>query len=395
MTVAGIVAEFNPLHNGHLFLMHRLKQEGADYLVIVMSGNFVQRGEAALLSKWARTRQALACGADLVLELPLPWAMSGAEHFALGGISILDAVGANFLGFGSECGNPDLLQQAGRALASPALHDAIREALQSGVTFAAARQLAVERLFGQKMASLLREPNNILGIEYLKAIEKLKSNLIPRTVLRTGPSHDDNYPAKDHASSAAVRSMVRHGKTVSSYLPKEAESVLREELKSGRAPADLSYLGRGIIAKLRMMDRTGFSRLPDLSEGLENRIYASVRKAGSLTELYQMVKTKRYPLARIRRLVLSAFLGIDQAAWAGTPPYIRILGIGNGGPKILEAAKKRARLPILARYSDAAKLDTRGKKILELENRAADLYALCMPTAQPCGTDRTSKVIVF
>ena len=395
MTAAGIIAEYNPMHNGHLYLINQLKGLGADYIAVVMSGNFVQRGEAATLSKWARTKQALASGADLVLELPLPWALAGAEHFALGGVSILDSLGVNLLGFGSECGNLKLLQQAGNALSSPLLHEEIRKFLQKGITFAAARQQAVENLFGKDMAALLSEPNNVLGIEYLKAIDSLKSSLLPCTVQRTGSSHGDGFPAEGGASSSAVRNMFMQGKDVSAYVPASANNILLEEKKAGHAPANLQYLERGILAKLRTMSRKDFSHLPDLSEGLENRVYAAAQKACSITELYKMVKTKRYPLARIRRIVLSAFLGIDTAYCQGTPPYLRILGIGNGGEKILQAAKTKSQLPIIAKYSDTEKLDTQGKRTFELENRAADLYSLCMPKVEPCGTDRSHKVIVF
>lgn len=396
MTTAGIIAEYNPFHGGHALLMKELREKkGADRIAVVMSGNYVQRGDAAILSKWARTRQALACGADLVAELPLPWSMAGAEKFALGGTALLSALGADMIGFGSECGDLAKLQQASKALTSPLLHDAMKESLAGGVSFAAARQQAVNTLFGEETAALLREPNNILGIEYLKAAETLHTGLVPVTVRRGGAGHGSELPAGASASSAALRRMIGDGKDIAGYLPQASLSVLKDEIDSGRAPALLSRMERGILAALRKMTREDLSRLPDISEGLENRVYASVRSAGSLEELYLGVKAKRYPLARIRRIVLSAFLGLEGADSEGTPPYLHILGIGSGGLEILRNAKAKNVLPVLTRPADAASMDSHAQHIYRLECRADDLYALCMPKAGPCGMQQTSKIAVL
>lgn len=394
MTTAGIIAEFNPLHRGHAFLIEKLKQSGAESVAVVMSGDFVQRGDAAVLSRWARAKQALACGADLVVELPLPWAMSGAEHFALGGVAVLEALGAEAVGFGSECGDLEQLRRAQQALASPLLRSAIREALKEGCTFAAARQRAVGGLFGEETAALLRAPNNILGVEYLKAVEELKADLSAYTIPRSGAEHASEHAKSGNASSAAIRKLLKCGKDVSSLLPPGAYNVLKDEIACGRAPADLDRLGRGILAVLRKMNREEFSRLPDVSEGLENRIYAAVRTAGSLSDLYFSAKSKRYTLARIRRIVLSAFLGMDAECAAGTPPYLRVLGVGPQGPGILKKAKQKALLPIVGRYADTASLGARARRTFDLESRAADLYALCMPKPAPCGLERSGKIVV-
>lgn len=395
MTIAGIIAEYNPLHYGHSLLIKQLKENCADFVAVVMSGNFVQRGDAAILSKWARTKQALLCGADLVLELPLPWAVAGAERFAFGGVSILSELGADIIGFGSECGNIDLLKQAEKALISPQLKDALRSSLDSGKTFAAARQQAVCSLFGAETASLLSEPNNILGIEYLKAIECLNSSLKPYTIKRVGSAHNDSESINSTVSSAKIRSLVSAGKNFSDYMPKPAYHILKSEIESGNAPANILYLERGILAKLRTMERLDFSKLPDISEGLENRVYEAVQKAKSLNELYQLIKSKRYTLARIRRMILSAYLGLNSDYCEGTPPYIRILGIGKGGAEILRTAKQTSKVPIISRHADTGFLSVYAKKILELENRTTDLYSLCMPHPACCGLDNTNKIIVL
>lgn len=395
MTIAGVIAEYNPLHNGHALLINALRENGADHIAVVMSGNFVQRGEAALLSKWARTKQALLCGADLVLELPLPWAVAGAERFAFGGVFILSALGADVIGFGSECGDANQLEEAKTALISPLLRNAMRISLNSGSTFAAARQQAVSNLFGTETASLLREANNILGIEYLKAIQQLHSSIKPFTIKRVGSAHNDTKIVGQNASSAKLRSIITESMDCSKYMPDDAYHILKSEIENGRAPANLFYIERGILAKLRLMNLHELSQVPDLSEGLENRVEAAIQKAGSLDELYGLIKSKRYTLARIRRIILSAFLGINTSICVGTPPYLRILGIGKHGSEILQIANKKSSVPIISRHADVNLLNNQAKKVFELEGRATDLYSLCMPKPSPCGLDSTSKVIVL
>ena len=396
MLTAGIIAEYNPFHFGHALLIRRLRQLGATHIAVVMSGNFVQRGDAAVLSKWARAKQAMLSGADLVAELPLPWALAGAEKFAAGGVSLLKTLGADVIGFGSECGDMEQLRSAAQALSSPLLGEAMRKELASGKTFAAARQTAVEALFGAETSEILREPNNILGIEYLKAAERLHAELVPWTVRREGPAHDSESPEGASASARQIRSLLLDGRSCSEWMPESSWEILSRETAEGRAPADLRYAERAILAKLRCMTREEFSELPDLSEGLENRIFSALQKASTLEELYTMAKTKRYPLARIRRIVLSAFLGLKACHGAGFPPYLRILGInGESGAQLLKQAAGKTTLPILTRSADFSGLKGGSKTIGGLESRSSDLYALCMPKVLPCGSDRTSGVVVL
>ncbi len=393
MLTAGMICEYNPLHLGHEYFLRRLRACGATHIAVVMSGNFVQRGDAAILSKWARTRQALQCGADLVVELPLPWAMAGAERFARGGVALLEALGADVIAFGSECGNLERLREASQALSSPQLREAMHESLQQGSTFAAARQTAVEKLYGGETAALLRGPNNILGIEYLKALGQTGSRMTPVTVKRRGSTHGAEETDGGYASSGQIRSLLRKGQNVSSLMPPTAYTVLREEMAANRAPANPLYAERAILSRLRCMEQSEFAALPDLSEGLENRIRSAARQAATLEELYRLAKTKRYPMARIRRIVLSAFLGLKADQVSGSPPYLRILGIGARGPEILHRAT--AKLPIFSRASDRTRLNPYAREIADLESRATDLYALCLPKAAPCGLDQTEKVITL
>ena len=395
MTITGIIAEYNPLHCGHAYLMDQLRRNGASHIAVVMSGNFVQRGEAAVFSKWARAKQALLCGADLVVELPGPWAVAGAERFALGGVSLLKALGADRIGFGSECGSVELLRQAADALSSPRLYEEMHKELAGGASFASARQSACSRLFGAGTASLLSAPNNILGIEYLKAVKRMDAGMTPETVARIGSAHDSSSPSGRTASSSWIRRRLLAGGSIEGYVPAQAYAVMKSEAENGRAPADLSRLEPAILATMRSLDKSRLSSLPDLSEGLENRVYAASRKAGSLPELYGLIKTKRYPLARIRRIVLSCFLGLDSTLCQGLPPYLRVLGIGRGGAEILQSAKRIAAVPILTRRADAGTLDSRSLRLFNWEEKASDLFALCMPRPVPCGFDSTNGVVVL
>lgn len=392
MLVSGIVSEFNPFHRGHAALISRTRMEGATHVVTVMSGNFVQRGEPAILSKWARTRQALVNGVDLVIELPLPWALSGAETFAFGGVSLLDALGVDILSFGSECGRIDELQKAAQALSSFRFHHAVRNEMKGGATFARARQNAVSQIDGEA-SRLLREPNNILAIEYLKALNRLQSKAVPFTMQRLGAAHDAQAAVDEIASASQIRMCMHAGADFAKWMPRSAAEIVLREIEAGSAPVSLAAAERAVLAKLRSMSREEFAALPDISEGLENRIYEASRKACSLDELYSLIKSKRYTHARIRRIVLSAFLGLNSSMNKGIPPYLRVLGFNKRGTEILHLLKPSAKLPVVTNTSDILSLDNYGKSMIELESRATDLYSLCSPKAAPCGSDRTTGIL--
>ena len=393
MLVAGIISEYNPFHLGHAALISRTRLAGATHIVAVMSGNFVQRGEPAMLTKWARARQALQSGVDLVLELPLPWALSRAENFAFGSVALLDSLGVDLLSFGSESGNISDFENAAQALLSPALHETMQIELKRGTTFAKARQIAICSLFDKKTAQLLEEPNNILGVEYLKALNKLKSKITPFTIKRIGAAHDAEQPNCGIASASHIRRLIQNGGDYASMMPKPAAEILRNEILVGNAPTGLARIERAILAKLRTMSREEFGALPDISEGLENRVYVAARKATTLDEVFDLIKSKRYTHARIRRIVLSAFLGLNSTMSNGVPPYLRVIGFNKRGIEILHSTKFTTNLPIITNSSDILSLDKKAKNMVELEGRATDLFALCMPNAAPCGLDMTTGII--
>ena len=394
MELYGVIAEYNPFHNGHQYLLEQARAAGATHIAAVMGGNFTQRGEAAVMQKAARVRSALLGGVDLVLELPLPWAASTAERFALGGVSILHGLGCvSKLTFGSECGDCSSLLQAAQAVEHPLVQEQLSAILSTGTSFAAAREEAVRRIFGSSAAVPLRTPNDILGVEYCKALLRLASPIIPFPIRRLGAPHDGMALQNGYASSTYLRHMLQKFGTLSPSVPNTTEQIWLEEKAAGRAPVFTESLEKPILSRLRAMTLKDFFSLPDLSEGLENRLYRAVRRAVSLEQIYLLAKTKRYSLARIRRLVLYAFLGIKKDDFFTAAPYIRVLGANTRGWEILTTAKRTATLPLVCRTREIMRLGEAAKRILALESLSADLYALGMPEPLPCGEDLRRGVL--
>lgn len=387
--ISGVICELNPLHSGHAALFSHAKTISQG-LVCVLSGNYVQRGEPAILDKWARTRLALLSGADLVLELPLPWACAGAERFALGGVALLDSLGCvDTLLFGSEEEDLGSLKALAKTLDSPEFSREL-EKETGGDTFALRRERAVARLVGAETAALLRKPNVILGVEYLKAMLRLGSSMNTALFPRLGAGHDIPDEEGPILSASHARDLLRQGVNLSGRLPEDTLRIWRELSEKGLCPAALSRLETGVLCRLRSMGPETFARLPDVSEGLENRLYKAARQAGNLEEFYTLVKSKRYSHARIRRLAMAAFLGLTQDLPA-LPPYLRVLGMTPLGEKILRQAKPS--LPIAVRPGDFQRLGGEAQQIFTLEAKADDLYALALPSPPPCGRDYTEKLV--
>lgn len=394
MAVAGVVAEFNPFHRGHAYLLREIKQRGADATVVVMSGCFVQRGEPSVLSTAARTEAALRGGADLVLELPLPWSMAGAQRFALGGVGMLDAVGvADTLFFGSECGDMALLQKTSSLLNGDAIALPLKQALAEGLPFAVAREKAIAS-FAPDCAAVLQNPNDILGVEYLNALSALGSKMNAACVKRVGVGHDKEAEGA-WASGSALREMLKKGDKISPYIPAFIEEILQKEREQGRAPACILPLERAVLSRMRGISVAELQGVPDVSEGLENRILQAADRASNLEELYAFAKTKRFSHARIRRVVAGAFLGLTAADGVGLPPYAAVLGFTEKGQNLLKDMKTKSRIPVVMKHGDVAALDERGQRIYALQCHAADQYALCLPKPAPCGEyQRTNPVIL-
>ena len=398
MRIAGIIAEYDPFHNGHKAHIDRTRGENggkATHIVTVMSGNFTQRGEPALLSKFHRAEMALSCGSDLVLELPLPWAMSPAEHFAAGGVAILNALGCvDLLSFGSECGDTQVLKQLASLSRHPNYADALKEALNRGIPYAAAGQAAAATIFGEEVAAHLASPNNTLGIEYLRAMAEQGADWDVFTLQRQGALHGEMVAKDAFASASMIRKLVRENNLslLDAWMPQESVSVLNTAYEQGEITTHTHRLEDALLAHLRRCTADEYATLPWLSEGLENRLFRESRSAATLTALLDAVKTKRYPMARLRRVLWSSLVGLTADDVLGLPPYVRVLGMNERGREIL--ANTSPTLPILTRTAQVKELDERAQRIFALECLASDLHALAMKDPIPCGSDHTTKMIV-
>ena len=398
MRVAGIVAEYNPFHNGHAIHIEKTREPNggceATHIVAVMSGSFVQRGEPAIMTKFDRAKAALAGGVDLVIELPVPWCLSSAEGFATGAVSLLNALGCvDVLSFGSEIGKIQPLQKAVTVMQTPRFASLLKYHLGLGISFAEAQQKSLAEIAGATASSVLDTPNNTLGIEYIKALQACNSTTALFTVERQGSSHDSMAPIGNTASASYLRTLLSSDRLLNTlpYMPAGCAAVVSDAADKGFLPASAAALDRAVLSYLRRLSLDDLKALPTMSEGLENRVYTAIRKASSLTELEESIKTKRYPLTRIRRLIWSAFLGITNEHTASPPPYIRVLAANERGKEILSAAKPT--VPLLYRASQVAKLDPACQRLWELETKATDLHALALPTPAPCGTDHTTGLI--
>ena len=399
MRVVGIVTEFNPFHNGHALLLERAREAmGEDTAVACcMSGDFVQRGEAAVWSKFARAEAAARCGADLVFELPLPWALSSAEGFARGGVGLLAALGVvDCLCFGSECGETEPLERAAEALLSPALAAELRRELESGIPFAAARQRALAAVTDEETARLVETPNNILAVEYIRAIYELSLDLGFMTVRREGAEHDGQGEGSIRSASE-LRSRIAAGKSCSGFMPDAALAVFEREAERGRGPVLMETLEPMLLARRRMRPDEEFSRLPDASEGLGNRLRAAVRDEPTLDGVLAAAKSKRYALSRIRRMTMCACLGVREGMAEGVPPYARLLAASERGRELLRRAQDKSRIPIITKAAAARQLPRETLSVFELGSGARDLYVLGYRAAaeRRGGTDwRTGPALV-
>ena len=379
--VAGIVAEYNPFHRGHAHHIAATRGILGDgcAVVCVMSGDFVQRGDCAVFDKFTRAEAAVRGGADLVLELPLPWSLSSAEGFARGGVSILAATGVvTHLSFGSECGEPALLQRAADALSDPAFPDGLRRELKTGVSFPAAREAALRARIGAD-AAVLSRPNDTLAVEYLRALRDLNGSLTPVTVPRVGAGHDEAGEGA-YPSASQIRAWMREGRDVSEHLPHvpDAPPVFPEQLELP------------ILSRLRMLPPEAWAEIPGAAEGLENVLYRAVHTEATLEGVLAAARSKRYPMSRLRRMTLCAALGVTKALSAGLPPYLRVLAANERGRALLHAMRDAAALPVITKPAAANMLPDNARAVFARTAAAHDLYVLAKQDKTPGMDWRTS-----
>ena len=388
MDAVGVVCEFDPMHLGHERLLRQAKADTGLPVVCAMSGNYIQRGGMACLNKFARAEMAVLCGADLVVELPTPWAMATAERFADGGVSLLAGCGVKHLYFGSECGDIAALDAAAEALLREEFQADILRELQTGLSYAVARQAALEKRIGGS-ASLLSQPNNTLAVEYLKAIRRRELPLSAATVRRTDGGHHGA------ASASQIRKLLGRGEYDAAFalMPPAAAGILGREMKKGLAPADPARLETAMLSRLRLMDEADFAPYDGGGEGLYRRVYRAVQAGVSLGDILTRATTKRYPTARVRRMLWAAFLNLEPPP--AEIPYIRVLAATEAGRKLLRQMQHSG-VPVLTKAADVGRLGPAAQALFTREARRTDVFALACPiNPSVCGEDwRHTPVMV-
>jgi len=397
MRTVGLITEYNPFHNGHLHhLREGLRTTGSDVAVAVMSGHFLQRGEPALIDKWSRTEMALAAGVDLVVELPLPWACSSAPDFARGGVLALNALGGiDTLCFGSESGQLEPLQQCVNLLVEKGEEVASRtaELLRQGMNYPRARaELLAELLPESLAAELLAAPNNILGIEYLKALQQTGSRIKPVTIKRIGAGyHDTEVGVQNIASATGIRRRLVAGEPVESLIPPVAIGPLQAGIATGLKYDPEKYFS--LLLTQIMRDPPGLTAYWLVENGIENRLLTVAEQAESLDELIGEIKARQLTRTRIQRLLVSILLGIKKTAaqdlLTAGPRYLHLLGVSEKGERFLAATRKQRSLPLVQNFSRVHNrlkrfygVDTAEQQLahqqLDLELRATKIYTLLL-----------------
>ena len=357
----GIVCEYNPFHRGHRKQIGIIREKfGAETgIICAMSGNYVQRGHPAIFDKTLRAEAALRCGADLVVELPVTTALSSAEGFASGGVAVLSKL-CDGLCFGAETADPDLLGQTSQALLSADFPPLLRRELDKGRSFPAARQAALEAM--GLSGKFLESPNNILAVEYCKAILRQSSPMKPLPIFRAGSYHAEEADF-ENPSATSLRLRLQKGLDISEYLPEAAGQVF-----AGAPIHTLEAGERAVLGKLRTMSEAEFEALPFGTEGLWRKLMRESRSQATLEDIASAVKSKRYTRSRIDRMILCAYLGITAEMMNTDIPYVRVLGFSNRGREILNGAKKSGF------FVNAGQLVIH--PLWELEQKWDDLYGL-------------------
>ena len=408
--VLGIIAEYNPFHNGHLHhLIESKKITKSDYCIAVMSGNFTQRGEVSIVDKWEKAKMALNNGIDLVIELPTLYAISSAENFAAGAIKILDSLKiVDYISFGSESNDLSLLDDIANVLAfEPSKYKSLlSHELARGESFPKARENAVMMYLNdiRRFANVLSSPNNILGIEYLKSLKRLKSNIQPLTIKREGSKYNDStIPSGSRfASATAIRNLCQSTNDITPvqrFVPEATFDILENNIKKGNFIKNLSTFDKEIIYTLRKMSITEISNLPDVSEGLEFSIKNAANQCNSVIELLSIIKSKRYTQTRLQRILLYSILGItkkDIEISSSTIPYIRVLGFNDKGQELLsQISKENRKLEIITsvkKFTDK-KLNTNLKLMMDKDIWATNVYTLGFEYESKANLDYTHKLI--
>ncbi len=376
--ITGVVTEYNPFHNGHRHQIEELrdKPDSATHIVAVMSPYFVQRGDIAVFSKWTRVKAAMLSGVDLVVELPTPAALSSSERFGATAVSILNSLGIDELAFGSECGDVTRLTAVAKEVIAAKDDRRISEFLSMGHRYPTALSMLLDRYYDNKDTALLSKPNNLLAVEYIKAILQNGYNISPYTIKRMGTAHDSSLSQGGYASASLIRSLMRGTSTdfysCREFTPPSAFSLYEEDHRMGRI-YDIKQVEKAMLYKLRTMKPDDYLKIQDVNEGLENRLHEAVIKSNSFDEVVSLAGCKRYTTSRIRRILFNAVLGITRDHLEGCTSYVRVLGANKRGFEILSRVKKTANVFISPKFSA---LHERFSENMQIEINAQNLFSL-------------------
>lgn len=408
MKTVGIVAEYNPLHNGHQYHIQKSRElSQGDFVIAVMSGNYVQRGEPAILDKWHRTRMALQSGVDMVIELPVLFSCASAEFFASAAIKLLQDTGlVNYICFGSEIGDVQALKQAADFFANEPeeFQLMLKQFLDEGLSYPTARMKAFESLSGFP-STILSNPNNILGIEYLKALSRLASPMLPITVERQGAGYHSSNTNTSFASATALRKVLfrQQWEEVATHVPPSCLDILQQAFSKGQAPISMDDYVPCLQYHMRMTPLNHLGEIFEVSEGLEHRILRLASCGSSIEEMISAIKTKRYTYTKVQRILLHILLDISSQQVMSLHqqshlPYIRVLGFRRSKEILLKQLIKSAKVPVITNLKNAEeKLSTEGISLLQLEEKATDIYFMVSPN--PCfrklGQERTTPMVMI
>jgi len=406
-SVLGIIAEYNPFHNGHLYHLEKSKKlTGCDYTIAIMSGNFTQRGSTSIIDKWEKTKMALSNGIDLVIELPTLYSISSGENFADGAIKILNSLNiVDYLSFGTEVQDINILNKIAEILyKEPNEYKSILAAeLKKGISFPKARENALFVYSGnsEEYLNILSCPNNILGIEYLKALKKYESSIKPICIPRFESEHNSYSFSSNIASSTAIRNFVKNKNfdTIKNLIPIDTYNILMNNLKNGYIVPDLSIFEKEIIYVLRKLSIDEIANLPDVSEGLEFNIKNAANSCNTLYELISLIKSKRYTQTRIQRILLYALLGVtknDMRIAKNTVPYVRVLGFNSNGKNIIsEISKKNTNLKIITSVKKFVDNNTNRnmENLLNKDILSTNIYTIAFSNISEGNLDFKNRII--
>lgn len=398
MQAVGIIIEYNPFHNGHQWHVQAAKQQsGCPAVIGVMSGSFMQRGEPAIFDKWARAEMAIRGGVDLILELPTAFAVRSAQYFATGGIRLLHSLGVvSHICFGAEHADLTILKKIATANEDPEIITAMHHYMKSGSTYAAAFGAALENIY-HISPDLIKSPNNILGVEYLRAIQNYAPNLIPLPVSRQQSYYNDTLLTAPFASATAIRHALLNSMSITdginAAIPLTTKSVIETLLQTQRGPVTFANFSNMILAQLRSASLEKLEQLPTVSEGLHYKLRDSALKASNLSELLTLLKSKRYPYTRLQRILIHSLLGTTQEQLThfdeAGPLYARVLAFNQQGRTLLKHINQRGGIPTITKTTHFLSSKQRGahnltplQNMLSLDTIATDLYTLGMPSSK-------------